>query len=138
MGQKDIKHQLVVRPFDFSRDYDTISQWWEEHNSFAPKPEHLSTTGIIVEADIPLCAGWLYKTDSKICVFEFVVSNPKADKEIRDASLELLIESIKKISKEQGYKLIYSSVKGLRYIMRLQQQGFVVVDEHQTHCFCEV
>lgn len=136
MGQALTRYKLVTRSFDLTKDYAIIQQWWTAHGSFAPKPEHLSSTGIIIEADIPLCAGWLYNTDSKICVFEFVVSNPNVEKHLRDAALTLLIEEIKKLASNRGYELIYSSVKGMKYINRLQAAGFVVADEGQTHCFC--
>ena len=138
MGQTDVKRGLVTRSFDFDKDYGIIKEWWKLHGSFAPKPQHLSATGLIIEADIPLCAGWLYNTDSKICVFEFVVSNPNADKHSRDAALTLLIEEIKKLASNRGYELIYSSVKGMKYINRLQAAGFIVADEDQTHMFMEL
>ena len=135
MGQTDSRYRLVTRLFDYSQDYDIIQQWWEAHGSFAPRPEHLSSTGVIIEADDPCCAGWLYNTDSKICVFEFVVSNPNIDKQLRDAALTLLVETIKDIARQRGYTLIYSSVKGEKYIKRLENAGFVVADNGQTHCF---
>lgn len=138
MGPQDFGHGLVIRLFDLNRDYATIQEWWKLHGSFAPKPQHLSSTGLIIEADNPLCAGWLYNTDSKICIFEFVVSNPNVSKELRDAALTLLIEEIKKLASNRGYELIYSSVKGMKYINRLQVAGFVVADDDQTHCFFEV
>ncbi len=138
MGQTDIISGLVTRSFDLTKDYAIIQEWWKLHGSFAPKPQHLSSTGLIIEADNPLCAGWLYNTDSKICVFEFVVSNPNVDKHLRDAALTLLIEEIKKLASDRGYELIYSSVKGIKYIARLQAAGFIVADEDQVHCFYEV
>jgi len=138
MGQENIKCGMVTRKFDFLADYAMIQEWWQLHGSFAPKPQHLSSTGLIIEADIPLCAGWLYNTDSKICVFEFVVCNPKIEKSLRDTALTLLIEEIKKLALSRGYELIYSSVKGLKYIKRLIDAGFMVADTDQTHCFYEV
>jgi hypothetical protein len=138
MGQADIGCGLVARLFDFKKDYAIIKDWWISHGSFPPKPEHLSTTGIVVEADKPVCAGWLYHTDSKICIFEFVVSDPKACKELRNDALNLLIEEAKRLSSERQYKLIYSSVKGVKYINRLKEAGFIEVDTDQTHCFFEV
>ena len=138
MGSQKFKRGLVTRPFDLAKDYATIQEWWKLHGSFAPKPQHLSSTGIIIEADNPLCAGWLYNTDSKICVFEFVVSNPNVNKDLRDAALTLLIEEIKQLACLREYELIYSSVKGLKYVSRLQAAGFIVADEDQTHCFYEV
>lgn len=137
MGSANFRYGLVVRGFDLDKDYDIVRQWWINHGSYPPKPEHLSSTGIIIEADKPVCAGWLYQTDSKICVFEFVISDPLAGKEIRDAALMLLIETIKQIASEK-YSLIYTSVRGQKYISRLINSGFVEVDKDQTHCFCEV
>lgn len=130
---------LSTRPFELCRDYDMLQEWWLAHASYPPRPEHLSTTGIIVEADNrPVCAGWLYKTDSKICVFEFVVCDPFAEKETRDAALTLLIETIKNIASENGDSLIYTSVGSQKYINRLTSSGFIIADKGQTHCFCEV
>ena len=138
MGQASIRCGLVTRLFDLDKDYAIIQEWWKQHGSFAPKPQHLSSTGLIIEADNPLCAGWLYNTDSKICVFEFVVSNPNVSKDLRDAALTLLIQEIKKLASNRGYELIYSSVKGMKYINRLLAAGFIIADEEQVHCFCEV
>ena len=121
-----------------AKDYDILTTWWNAHGSYPPKPQHLSATGLIVEAGgNPVCAGFLYKTDSKICVFEFVVSDPNAEKEIRDACLILLIEEIKTLA-SQEYELIYSSVRGSKYIQRLLEGNFIIADREQTHMFYEV
>lgn len=139
MEQNGIKFSLLTRRFDFCKDYDIIWQWWNVQGSYPPKPEHLSSTGLITEADSkPVCAGWLYKTDSKICVFEFVVSNPAASKDERNAAIPYLIEIAKELAAEWGYTLIYSSVSNPRFIKRLQDANFIVADTNQTHCFCEL
>lgn len=129
----------MSRKFDFNKDYGTISTWWERHGSHTPKKEHLSKTGIIVEIDsTPICAGFLYNTDSKICVFEFVVSNPDADKQDRKLALELLIKKIKNKAIKRGYSLIYTSINIPAYIAKLKDAGFIEVDTNQTHMFYEV
>jgi predicted ATP-grasp superfamily ATP-dependent carboligase len=130
---------VVTIDFEVDKHYVIINQWWRVHGSFPPKIEHLPKTGFIVEADgKPTCAGFVYKTDSSICVFEFVVSNPDASKQEKDDCLKQLISSVKSWSKENGFSLIYSSIGIPKYIKRLQEQGFVVADEKQTHIFCEV
>lgn len=130
---------VEARSFDLSTDYDIISGWWGQHGSFAPKPEHLSPTGIMVSVDEdPVCAGFLYNTDSKICVFEFVVSNPKSPKKDRNAALEHLIDMIKLIAKDRGYSLIYTSINIQAYIKKLTNAGFLEADKNQTHLFCEL
>lgn len=130
---------VISRTFDLSKDYDILSKWWSAHGSFPPKPEHLSHTGIVVEVEKkPVCAGFLYDTDSKICVFEFVVSDPSAKKQIRCDALNLLIETIKDIAEAREYSLIYTSVKIEAYIKKLKEAGFIVADRNQTHVFYEV
>ena len=128
-----------TRGFNLITDYDMLTKWWNAHGSKPPKPEHLSSTGIIEEVnDKPVAAGFVYKTDSKICVFEFVVCDPKAEKEERDIALNNLIKSVIIWTKSNNYSLIYNSVKHKKYISRLEEQGFIKVDENQTHLFYEV
>lgn len=127
----------MVRVFDFDKDYGILQQWWTAHGSNPPRPEHLSSTGLIVEVGgKPVCSGFLYNTDSKICVFEFVVCDPKASKDDRNVALPELIENIKQIAATRGYTLIYTSIYIKRYIERLKNAGFIVTNQNQTHLFC--
>lgn len=128
---------MVIRRFTI-KDYPIVESWWEKHGAFPLSLEYYSKTGIIVEGTVPLCAGWLYDTDSAICVFEFVVCNPDAPREERNKGLNELIKHIIKLAQKRNYKLIYSSVKGEKYIKRLMEQGFVEVDKEQTHCFYKI
>lgn len=140
MGQKNIGCIMVeARKFDLSKDYAIIYRWWRAHGSFPPEPEHLSGTGIVVEADgKPVCAGFLYKTDSKICVFEFVVSDPSAKKQTRCDALNHLIKIVQDTAKELNFNLIYTSINIEAYIRKLADAGFVAVDTNQTHMFCKL
>lgn len=127
-----------VRKF-VDADYSMMFQWWREHDSFSPRPEHLSPYGIIIEiGEEPICCGFMYNTDSKICVFEFVVCNPEADKMDRDEALGLMIDQAILWSRDRGYKLIYTSIGIQKYIQRLEKKGFVRADINQTHMFREV
>ena len=135
MGQTSTGHSLVeARLFDFNKDYDMIQEWWSHHKSFAPKPQHL-----VVEVERePVCAGWVYRTDSTICVFEFVICDPLKDKETRNQALSKLIQTVKLWAKEQGFGLIYSSIGISSYIKRLVDEDFVIADKHQTHVFYKI
>ena len=128
-----------ARKFDLSKDYDILEKWWRGHGSFPPEPEHLAPMGIVVEVDQkPICAGFLYNTDSKICVFEFVVSDPDASKEDRCNSLNLLIDRIQRLARELEYSLIYTSINIEAYIRKLKDAGFVEADKNQTHMFYKI
>lgn len=139
MGENSIRHGLVVRAFKLSEDYVMMESWWNAHGSFPPKTEHLPSTGIVIEAGSkPVCAGFLYRTDSKICVFEFVVSDPLANKQIRDSALTQLIRSAKEWAKNESFSLIYTSVNLAKYINRLKEEGFIQADNNMVHLFYEV
>lgn len=128
-----------IRSFNFETDYDTIKEWWNKHGSFAPRKEQLPKHGlVVVDGRKPICAGFLYNTDSSICVFEFVISDPEAEKKLRDKSLRKLIDSIKSLSKKLDYNLIYTSINIEAYIRKLKDSGFIEVDKNQTHMFCEL
>ena len=130
---------MKTRIFNLLEDYKLLESWWDAHGSYPPKPEHLSETGIIVEDnEQPICAGFLYQTDSKICVFEFVVSNPKAAKDKRNDALKRLIEVIQNLAEKLDYSLVYTSINVKHYINKLLNAGFMVMDKGQTHLFYEV
>lgn len=130
---------LSRKNFSLLTDYAIIEGWWNAQGSYPPKPEQLPSTGFIVEeSGTPVCAGFLYRTDSSICVFEFVVSNPEATKEQRDTALSYLIESAKEWAESEGFNLIYTSVGIPKYVSRLKYSGFVEADREQTHLFYEV
>ena len=135
MGQADTGRELVAKPFDKTRDYDMLCKWWEGHGSYAPQVQQLPSTGIIVESDKPLCAGFLYNTDSTICVMEFYVCDPLLEKEERDKGLEYLIHLLKGIAINRGYEVIYTSTGIQKFIGRLKEKGFEEADKNQTHMF---
>lgn len=127
---------VEARLFDFDKDYGMIQEWWTHHKSFAPQPKHLSKTGIVVEVDKePVCAAWVYKTDSAFAIFEFVICDPEKDKQTRDKALSKLIQTAKQWTYDNGFEIIYSSIGISSYIKRLLNEGFVVADKHQTHVF---
>lgn len=130
---------MKVKEFNIDDDYEILVDWWLKHGSNSPKKSHLSSTGLIIKINsIPICIGFLYNTDSKISFFEQVIVNPSVDKKLRDLALPMLIKKIKEIAKERGYELLCSSISIPRYIKRLKDEGFIEVDKHQTHLFCEL
>ena len=85
-----------------------------------------------------ICAGFLYRTDATICLFEFMVCNPDASKDKRKIGLEYLIETIKEKAKELGYDLIYISIASKPFIKKLENAGFITLERNQVHMLCEV
>ena len=131
--------KITIRAFNPDNDYEMLREWWVKHGSYPPKVQQLSKTGVIVEvSEEPVCCGFLYKTDSKIVVFEFVVSNPATKKTKRDVGLKHLIQYSKLWTQRNDFELIYTSVGSKKYISRLEEGGFTKIDTGQTHMFHEV
>ncbi len=136
MGQENIEHKLVRARFDFNEHYDIVGSWWKKHKSLIPQREYLPENGLIVFVDDkPVCSGFMYKTDSVICILAWVVCNPDAGKKERDLGLTYLIQSFKEWSIKAGFKIIHSSVGGEKYLQRLENEGFIRTDKMKTHMF---
>jgi len=116
--------ELRVRPYT-SEDYSTIVSYWEYHK-FPSVPEKvLPPTGIVVESDVLVCAGWLYKTDSPIAWIEWIVANPMARE--KDEALNLLIDAL---IAEAGstHPVIFTSTVLPKLAARLESFGFAKGD----------
>ena len=62
------------------KDWSMLCSWWEGHKWPIPNNDALpnnGTGGIIVEENnIPVIAGFIFKTNSKGCWLEFIISDP--------------------------------------------------------------
>lgn len=124
---------LITVPFSSQDHYSTLSKWWN-HYDFSPPPVHsLPKTGVVIyNSETPICAGFLYKTDSSISWMEFIVANPKSDKRLRSEALDVLINCLTYVAKENGFKIIFTSSDLPKLIERKQKHGFIVGDQNVT------
>lgn len=111
-------------------DYDTLVKWWKFWRFCPPTQEVLpdnGLSGIVItdEDDKPICAGFLYYTNSPIAWIEFIVSNPDVkDKKIRHDSLVFLINELSGIALLNNRKVIYSSLKNENLMNKYVECGF--------------
>lgn len=138
-GTEERSTSLGRRKF-VAKDYETMQKWWQKwHKDDAPPPWVLPKTGIMIEVDGEDAAfGFLYNTDSGVCVFEWFCGNPFMKKKDREMALDYLIDCAKEWAEKAGYGLIYSSCGIQRYINRVKSKGFKDVSKNQTHLFCHV
>lgn len=116
-------------------DYETLSKWWND-NEFPPPPADSlpenGTGGIMVSSNgINAVAGFLYFTNSKIAWLEFVVADKCYREKDRGACILFLINSLKEIAKQNGFKYIYTTVKSKPLIEKYEQCGFIKGDNSQ-------
>jgi hypothetical protein len=120
---------MEVRKYQPS-DYFELCTWWELQKWPSMGQDHLPENGFIVEG---IAAGFLYKTDSKFALMEFIIANPKTEKETRAQALDLVIDSLLNLAKELDFKSVFSSITHPKLLQRYQQHGFVVTDENMTN-----
>ena len=94
-------------------DYEILQKWWEAWPNWStPAKEFLpdnGTGGFMVEKnDKPIVAGFVYITNSKAVLFEWVVSDPEYREDDRDMAIVCLISTVEKIVKDWGYKYMFT------------------------------
>ena len=97
-------------------DWSTIQQWWSNWPEWEAPPRDFlpddGSSGLIIEKDNkPIVAGFIYLTNSKVALLEWVISDPKYRSEDRHDAINLLIEKSEKLIKDIGYKYMFTVTK---------------------------
>jgi len=115
-------------------DYDNILKgWWKDWGWEAPKRDFLPQDGaggiMVWDGDTPVCAGFLYNTNSKVAWVDWIISNKKY-KESRKEALAILIETLTSIAKNLDNKFAYALIKHNGLINVYEQQGYISADSY--------
>jgi len=118
-------------------DYEnTLVDWWKAWGwEVIPKdflPEN-GTGGLMVsKGDVDICAGFIYLTNSKVALTEFVVSNKEYKDNDRSDAIQLLIDSILLLADERGYKYAHVILKNKSLLNKYKKSGYLVSDDNVT------
>jgi len=112
-------------------DWDTLVSWWSNWKGWHHPPKDFlpdnGTGGIIVYSnDIPVVAGFIYFTNSKAVLLEWIVSNPKYRESNRQEAIELLISTAEKVCKDQGSKYIFTIGRNKQLTNTHKRMGYKV------------
>jgi len=94
-------------------DWGTLVSWWDAWPEWvSPPKEFLPDNGkggfIVEKKQTPIVAGFLYLTNSKGVLLEWIVSNPEYRDKDRQQAIELLITGAENVSKKLGFKYMFS------------------------------
>lgn len=117
------------------KDWDTLVSWWNNWPKWkAPVKDFLPENGkggLIVEInDIPVVAGFIYLTNSKTALLEWIVSNPKYRETDRKAAIELLITGAENLVKSLDYKYLFAVMQHKGLIETHEKLGWKVDAKH--------
>ena len=127
--------KLNSRPLKES-DYEQILVgWWKDWKWEPPLKDFLPDDGksgiIIYDNNTPVCAGFIYMTNSKVAWVDWIISNKKyTNKSGRKASLILLIEALTNVAKRAGNKFTYALIKHDGLIKTYEELGYIKGDSY--------
>jgi hypothetical protein len=113
------------------QDYEVLCEWWRFWRFTPPAIELLpdyGLGGIMIEDEdgTPLSCGFIYDTNSHICWIEYIVANPKIDKQLRSKSIDVLLENLKYLCKERKYIIAFSSIKNESLLNKYLDNGWAL------------
>lgn len=118
-------------------DWTTLVEWWSAWPKWkSPTKELLPDQGkgglIVEKENKPIVAGFIYLTNSKTALLEWIVSDPNYREDDRDAAIELLITGAENIVKTMDYKYLFSVMQHKRLIETHKKLGWHC-DEKPSH-----
>lgn len=126
---------ILVRALNAS-DYDEILVgWWKDWGWAVPARDFLpddATGGLIVfDGDEPVCAGFMYTTNSKVAWVDWIISSKTyRTKPTRKECLDLLIYALTHICKSKEHKYVYALIKDRNLIATYESLGYVKGDSY--------
>ena len=121
--------ELIIRPLNENDYHETLVEWWKKWNWEPPAKDFLPEDGkgglIVLDGDTPICAGFVYVTNSKVAWVDWIISNREYRvKDKRKEAIRLLIESLSNICKQTGSKYGYALIKNQSLIKTYTDLGW--------------
>ena len=117
---------IKLKPTDYE---DILCQWWKDWRWDPPSRDFLPENGtggyIVYDNDRPICAGFMYLTNSKAAWCDWIISDLRyKDRQKRAEALELLIETITNEAKKLEYKFVYALIKNKPLVNIYKRNGY--------------
>lgn len=121
--------ELKVRILEES-DWETLCSWWKWWRWPEMNRDLLPSNGLgglmVYKGDTPIVAGFLYLTNSKGALLDWIVSNPEYKEEDRSESIKLLIHSCEQVAKANGYNIIFSFTRSKSLINTHEELDYTI------------
>jgi len=121
--------ELKVRALEES-DWEIMCSWWKWWRWPEMNRDLLPLNGLgglmVYKEETPIVAGFLYLTNSKVVILDWIISNPEYKEKDRKEAIELLVSSFEQVSKLNGYNIIFSFTKSTSLINIHEKLGYTV------------
>ena len=111
-------------------DYEILTDWWKAWDWPILVKDMLpdnGTGGIMVENEGEnIVAGFLYWSNSKLVWLDWIISNPKVSRDIRQEAIKKLILTAEHMTKKAGSKYMMSISRSNSLLKTHKQMGWNV------------
>lgn len=127
--------ELTIRKLNDTDYEDILLKWWDDWGWTAPEKDFLPDNGrggiIVFDGDVPVCAGFMYLTNSKVAWIDWIISNKEYRKKpLRKEAIELLVAALTNISTDAGSKYGYALIKSKSLIEVYEKLGYIQGDSY--------
>jgi len=125
---------LIIKELS-ETDYDDILVgWWKQWGWEPPKRDFLPNDGkggiIVYDGDTPICAGFMYLTNSKVAWVDWIISNKEYTNKLqRKDAIKLLVSALTEICKKSGSKYSYALLQNQSLIGVYEDLGYIKGDK---------
>ena len=127
--------ELTIRQLNENDYQDLLVDWWNQWGWTAPEKDFLPDNGmggyIVYDGEIPVCAGFIYVTNSRVAWVDWIISN-KQYKEKRREAITMLIDALTNLSKMSGSKYAYALIKNDSLIKTYESLGYIKGDSYTS------
>ena len=111
-------------------DWEILCSWWKWWRWPEVSKDLLPANGLgglmICKDDVPIVAGFLYLTNSKGALLDWIVSNPEYKENDRSLAIKLLIDSCEELAKMNGYNIIFTFTRNKSLMNIHEELGYII------------
>lgn len=127
--------ELTIRQLNDTDYQDILVNWWTQWGWVAPEKDFLPDDGmggyIVYDDETPVCAGFIYVTNSRVAWVDWIISN-KEYRGKRKEAITMLIDTLTNLSKMSGSKYAYALIKNNSLIQTYESLGYVKGDSYTS------
>lgn len=109
--------------YDPIQHKEMLISWYEQWSMPCDELDMLPDSGLIIPK---VCAVFLYKTNSSVCMIESLICNKDCNEEDRKAGLDVICNDILDLAKDCGFKKIISLVNNPKVIERISKLDYTI------------
>lgn len=118
-------------------DWETLCSWWEAWPKWVnPPKDYLPDNGtgglMVYKHNTPIVAGFIYYTNSKAALLEWIVSNPDYREKDRKQAIEFLIKAAEEVCIANGVKYMFSVCRD-KHLINTHKKLEWTVDEKPSY-----